>query len=312
MSRRLLIALAVAGVAMTAAAVALALFAHDFQPWDGPAEGVAQLVDDVLFIVAGLIAWQRRPGNRVGPLMTALGFVGLAPYLYWDAALPFTVSELTSSSFQLPLGVHLLLAFPSGRLSTRFERWFVAFTYAAVFLRALILQLFADARGTDCPDCPRNLLLVHSDAGVSSVVGAVGAVLLIAILLTAAVLFVRHVRRASGPARRALAPVLLTAAAAATCCAVLLVLIVVGALPDALLWVTDIVFAAVPVAFLVGLLRTRLQRSGVAGLVVELGSLPPPGRVRDAIAHALGDRSLELGFWLPAEHRYVDADGKAA
>ena len=78
-----------------------------------------------------------------------------------------------------------------------------------------------------------------------------------------------------------------------------------------LLWVTDVVFAAVPVAFLVGLLRTRLQRSGVADLVVELGSLPPPGRVRDAIAHALGDRSLELGFWLPAEHRYVDADGHA-
>ena len=149
MSRRLLIALAVAGAAMTAAAVALVLFAHDFQPYDGPAEEVAQVADDVIFIVAGLIAWQRRPGNRVGPLMTAIGFVGLAPYLYWDAALPFTVSELTSL-FPLPLGVHLFLAFPSGRLSTRFERWFVAFTYAAVFLRVAHL---AAVRG-----CPRHRL----------------------------------------------------------------------------------------------------------------------------------------------------------
>ena len=135
--------------------------------------------------------------------------------------------------------------------------------------------------------------------------------LLIAILLTAVVLFVRHVRRATGPARRALAPLLLTAAATAACLVALLVVNALGWTAGAtvLLWVFDVVGTAVPLAFLVGLLRTRLQRSGVADLVVELGSLPPPGRVRDAIAHALGDRSLELGFWLPAERRYVDADG---
>ena len=109
-----------------------------------------------------------------------------------------------------------------------------------------------------------------------------------------------------------MAPVLLAAAAAATCLGALLVVDALGGKTEGtvLLWVGDVVFAAIPVAFLVGLLRTRLQRSGVADLVVELGSLPPPARVRDAIAHALGDRSLELGFWLPAEQRYVDADGR--
>ena len=67
----------------------------------------------------------------------------------------------------------------------------------------------------------------------------------------------------------------------------------------------------VPLAFLAGLLRTRLHRSAVAELVVELGSLPPPAQVRDAIARTLGDESLELAFWLPAEERYVDPDGNA-
>ena len=69
--------------------------------------------------------------------------------------------------------------------------------------------------------------------------------------------------------------------------------------------------AAVPLAFLVGLLRTRLHRSAVADLVVELGSLPRPSQVRDAIARTLGDPSLELAFWLPEDERYVDADGNA-
>ena len=68
----------------------------------------------------------------------------------------------------------------------------------------------------------------------------------------------------------------------------------------------------VPLAFLAGLLRTRLHRSVVADLVVELGSLPRPAQVRDAIARALGDPSLELAFWLPEDERYVDADGHDA
>ena len=70
-----------------------------------------------------------------------------------------------------------------------------------------------------------------------------------------------------------------------------------------------VAFAAIPIAFLVGLLRTRLQRSGVADLVVELRSLSRPEDVRDAIARALGDPSLELAFWLPADERYVDPRG---
>ena len=52
---------------------------------------------------------------------------------------------------------------------------------------------------------------------------------------------------------------------------------------------------AIPVAFLVGLLNTRLQRSAVADLVVALGGPLTPAQVRDEIARTLRDESLVLG-----------------
>ena len=45
-----------------------------------------------------------------------------------------------------------------------------------------------------------------------------------------------------------------------------------------------------PIAFLAGILRTRLQRAGIADLVIALGNGRP---LRDALADALGDPSLQ-------------------
>src|SRR5262249_55570504 len=122
MNRGLLLLLALAGAIVLAAAALLVAFSHRFQPF-GRAEKLAQVVADGIWIVTGLIAWQRRPDNRVGPLMTAMGFTDVAQQLYWHAALPFTIAALVAFLF-LPVGVHLFLAFPSGHLWTRFERRF--------------------------------------------------------------------------------------------------------------------------------------------------------------------------------------------
>ena len=71
MSRRLLVVLAVAGAAATATAIALVVLGHgfDFRP-GGLAQGVVTDVIGGIWIATGLIAWQRRPDNLVGPLMT--------------------------------------------------------------------------------------------------------------------------------------------------------------------------------------------------------------------------------------------------
>jgi signal transduction histidine kinase len=62
-----------------------------------------------------------------------------------------------------------------------------------------------------------------------------------------------------------------------------------------------------PLGLLYGLLKTRMTRSIVGNLVVELSSIPPPRELRAALARALGDPSLALG--LCVGQRYVDVDG---
>jgi signal transduction histidine kinase len=64
-----------------------------------------------------------------------------------------------------------------------------------------------------------------------------------------------------------------------------------------------------PAAFLFGLLDARLTRSAVADLVLELRHRPAPGELRDALARALRDPSLELLYWLPEFESWADLDG---
>jgi signal transduction histidine kinase len=59
---------------------------------------------------------------------------------------------------------------------------------------------------------------------------------------------------------------------------------------------------------LAGLLRARLARVHVGELVVHLEQTPVDG-IRDELARALGDSTLELGLWLPERSAYVDAAG---
>ncbi len=69
-------------------------------------------------------------------------------------------------------------------------------------------------------------------------------------------------------------------------------------------------FAVIPFAFLVGLLRSRITRAEAVGdLVAGLAASPEGGSLRDALADAISDPSLELVYWVPEAASYVNADG---
>ena len=130
------------------------------------------------------------------------------------------------------------------------------------------------------------------------------------IAVATGLLMVRLVR-ASRPQRRAVIPVLLAGIAALTTFAASVVAGAAG-LPDrdAFSRVAGYTFAVVPVAVLLAFLQRRLARGAVAGLVVELGEPSAAVGLAEALSRAMGDPSLSLAYWFPAESRYVDSDGK--
>jgi signal transduction histidine kinase len=69
----------------------------------------------------------------------------------------------------------------------------------------------------------------------------------------------------------------------------------------------------VPFAFMAGLVRSRVAgAAAVSALVASLGDAGRGrGRLREALAGALGDPSLELAFWLPERGGWVDEAGAA-
>jgi signal transduction histidine kinase len=259
------------------------------------------------FIGTGLYAWRRRQESRYGLLMVAIGFAWFLPALTAAESPPiFTIGMLLGSAWAAVL-IHLLLSsFPSGRLTTPWARR-LAVTAYVVFLPAVMLVLLfgdADVVASCKGPCPENAFQLVDDNDIAEALLAIDSAL--AALLCASVLVVLVRRwRAAGPAlRRALGPIY---AAGVVLLAAAVAMMATGA--AVLEWVTLAAFAALPFAFLAGLLRVRLARAAVGDLFVALRANPEPAALRDALAGALGDSSLRLAYWLPELGAYADLDG---
>src|SRR5262245_156439 len=100
------------------AGIALGLVASKVQVDDlltTPARSMTSGAAGWAFLLAGLVVWLRRRGNRMGPLMLATGVALLARQLrYSQEPLAFTTFFLLG---ELPyaLFAHTVLAYPSGR-----------------------------------------------------------------------------------------------------------------------------------------------------------------------------------------------------
>jgi signal transduction histidine kinase len=300
--------LAAAGLLAGAGAVWVASEAGSDRP-QIPSAPLALLVG-WSFIGSGLLSWRARPENRVGPIMVATGFLWFAIVLQ-DAHSPalLAVGNLLQVAY-LAGFVYLILAFPSGRLQTTAARAVVGAGIALVTVVQVAWLLVADSHAEICSHCPTNLLEVTRDDAVAHGLlqfQRIGG--LCAIAVGIGLLVVRW-RRASRPERRAVAPVLLAGTVALAALTVSIVADVLG-LPNRDVYgaVHLYAFAAVPVAVLFVLLQRRLARGAVAGLVVELGETGSRVDLRQSLARALGDPSLELAYWFPADGRYVSSEG---
>jgi hypothetical protein len=75
-----------------------------------------------------------------------------------------------------------------------------------------------------------------------------------------------------------------------------------------LLWLGACSLVTVPLAFLAGLLRSRLARGGLADLFRGLSTMRP-AQLQHALAEALGDPGFRIAY--PADGGYVDGDGRS-
>ncbi|HEY0697165.1 MAG TPA: hypothetical protein VGD43_05075, partial [Micromonospora sp.] len=281
-------ALAVTGVLL--AGVVLPAKAYDSGHSVG--ETVFGGVSGLLFLAAGAVAHHRRPDNRVGLLMVLVGlgfFAEDVRFVPWP--LPYTLGLLlgmASSGFV----AHLVLAFPTGRLESRASRFLAAGAYLVVFGFGPLGVLFVDpaAHGQSYPP---NLLLIDPSPTplslVRSLVFGSGSVLAAGVV----VVLVRRWQAATRPRRRILAPVFGTGlvGSVASACASLGELDVARVV---LLTTYRVAFCLLPLAFLAGVLRVELARSGVGGLLIDLRQALSPAELRDRLAVALGDPSLRV------------------
>jgi signal transduction histidine kinase len=306
--RAKLLLLAAAGVLAGAGAVWLA--AHQPPGRSTEPGPLLTLLVGASLLGCGLGAWRARPENRVGKIMVFTGFAWFTELLI-DATPPWmnTIGLALQALWIVGL-VYLLLSFPSGRLQGRLDRWLLAGGAAIAVGLQLLAMLYGTKAGLHCPGCSNNLLqVVHNNQQAKNWLDLqrlIGAPLIAAIIA----LLIKRWLRASAAQRREVAPVLVAGCAtlAALGCTVILDLLgdPLGALPANIYFT---LMATVPVAVLFVFLQRRLARGMIAGLVVELGGPSASVDLREALARALGDPSLQLAFWFPPEKHYVDGDG---
>jgi signal transduction histidine kinase len=299
--------LGIAALAASATALAIAAgagggFSHNL---------VINVVVVWAFSLSGLVAHWRAPENRVGALMIAFGVVrGVGPLLLqWGARIgspALLTAGILATDLAMLVFVALLLAFPDGRLSRRRDRAIVAMVALALVPGEIAWLLFLPAE----PGTPANLLAFFPDAATASAIDWVQRGLIIAGVGSFTLVLARRWWHESAPGRRTLAPAVAGAVTAAALSASFLVEKLSGSLPAVLSWGLGAAFVAVPIALLAVMVRARLARAAVGDLLLDLRVHPEPEHLRDALARALRDRTLELAYWLPDQEAYADLDGR--
>jgi DNA-binding NarL/FixJ family response regulator len=209
------------------------------------------------FLGAGIVAWRQRPENRIGPLMVLAAGAWFGQHL----------ADLSTNLF-LALVAHQVIVFPYGVTRARLEQILVWSAYTLAIGGYAVSEIWP---ATNAP------------------LAALAIPLLLSILFAV----VRRWLLASPPERRALEPILWAGPPVLIVASIAVAHDYLDIGPSAIDWL-KLVYVAIPLAFLAGVLRTQLSRAALGGLVLELHGASSKDAVRDALARALGDPSLEL------------------
>jgi signal transduction histidine kinase len=272
-------------------------------------------------VAAGLVAALSRPAGRIGDLAVLAGLVWFAPvWVGWDKGPPLVRSlAMLAAGLAFPLLLHLVLAYPSGQLHGTAARVLVASVYLETVVVALGQAFFRKPFfDPNCwANCTDNSFLVRSLPQLARAIEVADRWFTAAAAAALVALCARRLLRDSGPARRALLPIVPAAGLLAGAVIAHAVALQRRPLEDPsdpafrtiyALGCTAVILLAAGLVW--ATVRTRSQRRAVARIATSLGQAPPPGSLQAALAQAVGDPELQIAYWLPDAEHYVDATGR--
>jgi PAS domain S-box-containing protein len=297
--------------ALVAGAIAVALTVtsdHEEHPALATALG---LFVSWSFVFAGLIGWSRRPRNKIGMLMVAVGFGVLVGSLAQaNYSVPFTLGELFGSLF-IAAFIHLLLAYPSGELFSRKARVLVTAGYVTALVAPLLDSMFPERHTCKPHACPDNLVFISHDRAAHAAQTAFWTAAAVLLFVAVFAILVGRWRRATPGLRRILRPVYLAGGLSVVLLAIGFIVTPFTGFGNTIVSLALIVtFTAVPFLFLAGLLGTTIARG--AGLGTIFSAVPErasPGEVQEGLRQALRDETAQVAYWYEEGGHYVDVEG---
>ena len=257
----------------------------------------------------GLFVWAVRPYLRLtGPLWAWSGILHLNDNFVY--ATPESKFLVTEALLLLGLGVvvfiHWALAYPSGRLYSRLAVPYLALGYVGGTLLNIPYLLSSPTSYFYSSDLSWDIPTITTFNRVLVIVWFAP------LLLIGMGLYAHRLLTVSPAARRSVAPLMIAALIQAPAW-------FYAAASD--LWGTDLVwsleqdavvfvsFVAFGVIGLSGIFFVKRAHGNVGDLVVELNHVEP-GHVREALARAVGDPTLDVGLWLPERQEWVGEQGE--
>ena len=288
-----------------------------------PVVRVSDAVAGLALVLAGGLAYAQPRARRLGLLVLLVGLAWFGAD--WEGAedAPGLLRSLGAlvAPFSLVLVLHLALALPGGRIRSPTARTAVAAAYAitaAVSIgRALLRDPLLDLH---CwRNCGDNALLVHADPGIASALGDIWLWSALAIAVCVIALAARRLLAATRPARQVAIPLLGPAVLVGATEAAYELALLRTPLEDperagfaAIFLARSLAYTALAAGLAWSIVRIPRTRARVARLAGELGDAPPPGRLREALASALGDPDVDVLYPRPDSRQLIDADGKPA
>lgn len=244
------------------------------------------------FSLAGLVAWRRRPHNRVGPLMLGIGLAWFGgDFLFAPVPLVGPLSFFAQAAARV-LFAWLLLAFPSGYLGSTLHRWAVGLIGALAAALAA-MQLITLDPASLCP-CPTSVFAFAADWPLAQELDNASAAVGMGMTVILVPLVVRRVIVASSPARRLLIPVLAGGVFSLLSVTPDTIARLSGSTVEPITWL-PIVWVALPLGFLIALLESRMARAAVADLLLDLEDVRGPAPPVDTVVPVVTSDGIAEG-----------------